>query len=545
MRKPKALAKPSLRFIFIGIITSLFVTNVVFLRRTLSVLLCGVLSFNSTSCYSFLDNYGKADAATPSSSAVVAFKDFSVVQKDERKIAGCFLGVCVNLPKSPIPIPGVPSRDEKQLIPSANPQSNVSLPGKWQSDWGLVEFNSDLTGHWNQGSGIGQITDGNYDPKTRRLVFHYYQPWNKMNGTATLALSEDGNRLSGTWTQQRDSNPVGSGGSGGWTMTRDPSQQSVADARKSVDGRLTIVSLAGKWQSNWGLVEFNSDLSGRWNQGVGIGQIKDGTYDPQTRKLVFHYYQPWNEMDGTTTMMLSEDGNQLSGTWIQQRGSNPAGSGGSGGWVMTRNPSNEIGKAAEKEPLPEPGDIVLYPDGDGGYKHVAVIIEGGIKLNSDGTVTITKVRSKWGSDAVYDHDPNVTRSYGKIWTVWRRNKKSASCEAEKCNWLRTGGCNFFNSDEVTRKSGCYKTDKDRDISPGGHLNPVTEPPGTGLPPGVEMVKPQPPEDPSSYDCRGFVFGRRLNVINDYYNIFTRHQVQEILDDGYSQLHAKDTEGNMH
>lgn len=53
----------SLRFIFISIITFLFVTNVVFLRRTVSILLCGVLSFNSASCYSFLDNYGKADAA--------------------------------------------------------------------------------------------------------------------------------------------------------------------------------------------------------------------------------------------------------------------------------------------------------------------------------------------------------------------------------------------------------------------------------------------------------------------------------------------------
>ena len=99
----------SLRFIFIGIITFLFVTGAVFLRRTVSVLLCGILSFNSASCYSFLDNYGKADAAAPPSSAVVTSNDFSVVQKDKQKIAGCLFGVCVDLPKSPIPIPGVPS----------------------------------------------------------------------------------------------------------------------------------------------------------------------------------------------------------------------------------------------------------------------------------------------------------------------------------------------------------------------------------------------------------------------------------------------------
>jgi hypothetical protein len=346
----------SLRFIFIALITFLFVTNVVFLRRTLSVLLCGVISFNSASCYSFLDKYEKADAAAPLSRTFAlsnsSSSDADVVPRQKQKVAGCLFGVCVDLPKSPVSIPGIPGGDQKEPIQQANLQSNVSLAGKWQSDWGSVEFNSDLTGHWNQGSGIGQIKDGTYDPKTRKLVFHYYQPWNDMNGTATLTLSEDGNRLLGTWTQQRASNPPGSGGSGGWTMTRDLSQQSVGDARKPLDGKLTIVSLAGKWQSNWGLVEFNSDLSGRWNQGVGIGQIKDGTYDPQTRKLVFHYYQPWNEMDGTTTMMLSEDGNQLSGTWIQQRGSNPAGSGGSGGWVMTRDPSQQL-------TIPCEGGVVL------------------------------------------------------------------------------------------------------------------------------------------------------------------------------------------
>ena len=103
-------------------------------------------------------------------------------------------------------------------------QSNVSLVGTWQSDWGPVVFNSNLTGYWNQGGGTGQIQSGTYDPQSRRLVFRYYQPWNDMNGTTTLTLSQDGNQLSGTWTQQRGSNPVGSGGSGTWTMRRPPSQ---------------------------------------------------------------------------------------------------------------------------------------------------------------------------------------------------------------------------------------------------------------------------------------------------------------------------------
>lgn len=45
-----------------------------------------------------------------------------------------------------------------------------------------------------------------------------------MNGTATLTLLEDGNRLVGTWTQQGEFGAPGSGGSGGWTMTRNSSQ---------------------------------------------------------------------------------------------------------------------------------------------------------------------------------------------------------------------------------------------------------------------------------------------------------------------------------
>jgi len=215
----------------------------------------------------------------------------------------------------------------------------------------------------------------------------------------------------------------------------------------------------------------------------------------------------------------------------------------------TSKPCSNAAKArfTWKRWSPKPGDVVLYSDSNGSYAHAAVIIEGGVKQNSDGTTTINRVRSKWGADAVYDHDPNVTRSYGKNWTVWSRNNKPESCKSGnrflECNSLRTADC----SHPESGKSGqwCYKTDKDRDIFPGGKLNPVDDPPGTGLPPGVVMVNPQPKEDPSSYDCRSFVFGQRFAVITDYYNVFVRHQVQEILDDGYTQLHAKDSEGAMH
>lgn len=56
-----------LRFIFIALLTFLFVINVAFLRKTVALLLCGVLSFNLASYYSFLNQGEIANAATPRS----------------------------------------------------------------------------------------------------------------------------------------------------------------------------------------------------------------------------------------------------------------------------------------------------------------------------------------------------------------------------------------------------------------------------------------------------------------------------------------------
>jgi len=55
-----------LQFIVIAFVTVLFVTNAVLWRKAIAVLLCGVLSFNSVSCYGFLSDSGKAIAAQPS-----------------------------------------------------------------------------------------------------------------------------------------------------------------------------------------------------------------------------------------------------------------------------------------------------------------------------------------------------------------------------------------------------------------------------------------------------------------------------------------------
>ena len=92
----------------------------------------------------------------------------------------------------------------------------------WASDWGPVTFTANaggdanavsFSGYWQQGEKMrGQILEGTFDPRTRKLAFKYYQDWNDQHGHVEMTLSEDGQTLSGTWTQES--------GSGGWTMTR-------------------------------------------------------------------------------------------------------------------------------------------------------------------------------------------------------------------------------------------------------------------------------------------------------------------------------------
>jgi len=99
-----------LRFIFIAFISFLSVTGTVFLRRTISIFLCGVLNFNSASCYSLLDKHGTASAAVPPSNAVVTTNTAARAEHDQKKVAGCFLGICKDIPNIPIPnIPNIPN----------------------------------------------------------------------------------------------------------------------------------------------------------------------------------------------------------------------------------------------------------------------------------------------------------------------------------------------------------------------------------------------------------------------------------------------------
>jgi hypothetical protein len=75
------------RLAIVALLTSVLVVNTGFLRKTIAVLLCGILSFNSFSCYNFLDRDGIVNAAVPQKNSVVASGNSSTFQRDEQKIA--------------------------------------------------------------------------------------------------------------------------------------------------------------------------------------------------------------------------------------------------------------------------------------------------------------------------------------------------------------------------------------------------------------------------------------------------------------------------
>ena len=88
------------------------------------------------------------------------------------------------------------------------------------------------------------------------------------------------------------------------------------------------------WDSSYGPVALDFNLHiGIWfnsQNPAWIGVIDKWSYDRATRILTVNYFQDWNNQTGLATLMLSEDGLGLNGTWSQQ----PAGT--SGEWALTR-----------------------------------------------------------------------------------------------------------------------------------------------------------------------------------------------------------------
>ncbi len=94
--------------------------------------------------------------------------------------------------------------------------AQASIFGTWySSQYGpltLTGSPENVGGHWDQSAGQGKITQGTFNPATGVLAFAYYQSWNDQHGVAGFALSADGTRLEGTWSQPS--------GHSSWNLTR-------------------------------------------------------------------------------------------------------------------------------------------------------------------------------------------------------------------------------------------------------------------------------------------------------------------------------------
>jgi choice-of-anchor C domain-containing protein len=122
--------------------------------------------------------------------------------------------------------------------------------------------------------------------------------------------------------------------------------------------------IAGNWDSNWGPVTItqspgDGSISGSWQQRAGLGTIKRGTFDPNTKQVKLFFYQPWNGENGSASLSMSEDGRTMTGTW--QHGF------GNGNWIMTRvSPEADNGNLiinGSFEDGPDPGSSATYAAG--------------------------------------------------------------------------------------------------------------------------------------------------------------------------------------
>ncbi|MBX9573748.1 MAG: hypothetical protein K2X77_32930 [Candidatus Obscuribacterales bacterium] len=89
--------------------------------------------------------------------------------------------------------------------------------GDWMSDWGPVSIkqaaDGTVTGSWTEGKNkLGRILRGKYDESKRSCSFEFIETWTGKRGSARLALSPDGKKLSGSWVRGKDK--------GTWEMKR-------------------------------------------------------------------------------------------------------------------------------------------------------------------------------------------------------------------------------------------------------------------------------------------------------------------------------------
>lgn len=118
--------------------------------------------------------------------------------------------------------PKQPDEDGEKAPKKLTP---MSFAGTWETTWGPLTIelvpSKDRSkiafkGSWEQGPGkTGAIKRGTFDPKTGRVEFSFFEPWNESTGTTHMQLAKDGRSFIGTWSF------TGSTSTGTWNMRRD------------------------------------------------------------------------------------------------------------------------------------------------------------------------------------------------------------------------------------------------------------------------------------------------------------------------------------
>ena len=118
-------------------------------------------------------------------------------------------------------------------------------------------------------------------------------------------------------------------------------------------------SIAGTWESTCGPVTLEHPpvrdgspvpVTGFWIQGDRRGLIPSGSFDPATGIVRFAWRQDWDEQEGETLLLVTQQGQQLFGCYTSNHGG--------GQWVLTRGgleeqrPGRGNGEAEDGRPAP-------------------------------------------------------------------------------------------------------------------------------------------------------------------------------------------------
>lgn len=226
----------------------------------------------------------------------------------------------------------------------------TDISGVWSSQFGDVTLKMDgkdaggqvvVSGTWDNGGNTGQIVYGRFVPGTAGGVMKldYYVPGKNVYGAAEFKLNAAKTVFTGTFNEADQT--------GSWVLSR-----AQGFVPKDAPALATITSLgqnkhstilnnvAGKWDSNFGVVELEAvgysqgvQLKGKFTRPDGkIGKIVSGTYvrDPRGGLLKFQYITPWNNHSGTGTFRPDTKipDRQLLGIYEE--------SGQTGQWILSR-----------------------------------------------------------------------------------------------------------------------------------------------------------------------------------------------------------------